>query len=346
MSDNVYSVLLGDDAPFSGLANNKYTEFLRRGVITAVYYNLKDNSNYNYNTIDIMWIDGQPYTSTNIPLSYPLISTNGWGIQIKPEVGDFVIAAFLPNSKPEILRFLKRSEFLQSGQVNENKQILNQYGDPIRIDGRGSYIPFREIAPGEISVKSKKEAELFMDDFGALKAIVRKQNKDCCNDRLFEISSGESILDEGTQKVKKDENGMNIQFQVLGHKNGFYNNVSENGSFTINNNGWNINCDIDNKMTIKNSTGDILTVDNGKINFMNNKGDSIEIYNGKIKIGTNAKEPAVLGDTLTNFMKTIIGIYNGHTHIYSPGGGSPTPTAPTTSQMTMQDFLSKKVDIQ
>lgn len=350
MSDNVYRVLMGDDAPFLGFGNDKYEEYLRRGKIVNVHYDLSQNNNqntYTFNTVDVAWIDGQNYVSTNIPLSYSLIS-NGWGIQIKPEIGDFVIAAFLPGSKPEILRFLKRSEFLQSGQVNvnENKQILNQYGDPIQIEGRGAYIPFRNIKPGEISIKSKKEAEAFLDDYGAVKIITRQQEKDCCNDRLWEISSGEQIIDEGTQEIKKDNKGNNVQFQILGHKNNFKQEYGSDGSFEIKNNGWNINCDIDNKLIVKNTLGDILTIDNGKINFTNSKGDSIEISGGKIKVGTNAIEPMVLGDTLTQFMSTIIGVFNGHTHLYSPGSGTPTATASPSTPMILQDFLSKKVFVE
>ena len=347
MGDNVYKVLMGDDAPFLGFSNEKYEEYLRRGKIVNVHYDLSQNNaqnTYTFNTIDVAWIDGQNYVSTNIPLSYSLIS-NGWGVQLKPEIGDFVIAAFLPGSKPEILRFLKRSEFLQSGQVdvNNNKQILNKYGDPIKIDGQGAYIPFRNIVPGEISIKSKKEAEVFLDDFGSFKTITRKQDNDSCNDRSFEISIGETIINEGTKEIKKDFKGNNVNYQILSHQNNFKNDIGSDGSFQITNNGWDISCDVENKLVIKNNNGDILTVDNGKINFLNSKGDSIEIADGKIKVGTNAQEPMVLGDTLTTFMSTIIGIFNGHTHLYAPGPGTPTPTAPPSAPMVLQDFLSKKV---
>lgn len=348
MSDNVYKVLMGDNAPFLGMSNERFTEYLRRGIITNVHYNFSHNNvqnTYNFNTIDVTWLDGQPYTSSNIPLSHSFISNNGWGIQIKPEIGDTVIAAFLPGAKPEILRFLKRSEFLQSGRVdvNNNKQILNQYGDPIKIDGEGAYIPFRNIVPGEISIKSKKEAEVFLDDSGSFKTITRKQDKDSCNDRSFEISIGETIVNEGTKEIKKDFKGNNVNYQILGHQNNFKNDIGSDGSFQITNNGWDISCDIENKLIIKNKQGDTLTVDNGKINFLNSKGDSIEIADGKIKVGTNAKEPMVLGDTLTSFMSTIIGVFNGHTHLYAPGPGTPTPTAVPSTPMILQDFLSKKV---
>lgn len=348
MSDNVYKVLMGDNAPFLGMSNERFTEYLKRGIITNVHYNFSHNNvqnTYNFNTIDVTWLDGQPYTSSNIPLSHSFISNNGWGIQIKPEIGDTVIAAFLPGAKPEILRFLKRSEFLQSGRVdvNNNKQILNQYGDPIKIDGQGAYIPFRNIVAGEISIKSKKEAEIFLDDSGSFKTITRKQDKDSCNDRSFEISIGETIINEGTKEIKKDFKGNNVNYQILGHQNNFKNDIGSDGSFQITNNGWDISCDVENKLVIKNNNGDILTVDNGKINFLNSKGDSIEIADGKIKVGTNAQEPMVLGDTLTSFMSTIIGIFNSHTHLYAPGPGTPTSTAVPSTPMILQDFLSKKV---
>lgn len=352
MSDNVYKVLMGDNAPFLGMANNKYDQYLRRGQIVNVHYELAENgqqNTYTFNTVDISWIDGQPYTSTNVPISHSYIGTNGWGIQLKPEIGDFVIAAFLPGAKPEILRFLKRSEFLQSGQVNINEgtQITNEYGDPVKKEGQGSYIPFRNIQPGEISIKSKKEAEIYLDDNGSAKIITRKQKpegeeQEFNPGRLVEISSGEQIINEGTGEIKKDFKGNNVNFQLLHHQNGFKQDLGSDGSFQVSNSGWDITCDTDNKLIIKNTGGDVLTVDNGKINFLNSQGDSIEIADGKIKVGTKAQEPMVLGNTLTAFMSTIIGIFNGHTHMYAPGPGTPTPTTPPTTPMVIKDFLSKK----
>lgn len=351
MGDNVYKVLMGENAPFLGLSNEKYTEYLRRGIIIATHYDIAQNNiqnTYTYNTVDITWVDSQPFTSLNVPISYPFISNDGWGIQVKPEIGDTVIAAFLPNSQPQILRFIKRSEFLQLGQtnINDGTQIVNEYGDPIKMDGQGAYNPFREIVPGEVSIKSKKEAEMYIDRNGAFKIITRTQDQEKNNERNQEISYGVSVVNESTGEIKTDFKGNNINYEHKDNQSGYSKTIGSDGSFTIKNNGWEIVCDNDKKLTIKNTTGDILTVDNGVINFKNNKGDSIEISGGKIKVGTSAHEPAVLGDTLTSFMETIIGVYNGHTHLYSPGGGKPTDTAAPTSLMEIEDFLSKKVVVE
>ena len=61
MSDNVYKVLLGDDAPFGGLANKNCNDRIIKGFITQVHYDLfsvSDDSkpvlqqNY-YRTVDV-----------------------------------------------------------------------------------------------------------------------------------------------------------------------------------------------------------------------------------------------------------------------------------------------------
>lgn len=346
MSDNVYKVLFGEDAPFLGLANEKYTEYLRRGIIIKTHYETILNNvqnTYNYNTVDITWLDGQPYTSVNVPLSYPFVSNEGWGFQVKPEIGDTVIAAFMPNSRPLILRFIKRAELLQLGQLNTNTgmPILDQYGDPLPMEGKGAYKPFREIEPGEISIKSKAKSEIYQDKNGAIKFITRTQGEE--TQRNQEISFGSSIVEDANQEIKKDSDGNLITYEHKDIQSGYKKIISSNGNFTIQNNGWEITFNSNDMMTIKNTEGDILSIDKGTITLKNKNGDSIEIANGKIKVGANASEPMVLGETLTQFMTTIIGIFNTHTHLYSPGGGTPTDTAIPANPMILEDFMSKKV---
>lgn len=306
MSDNVYKVLFGEDAPFLGLANEKYTEYLRRGIIIKTHYETILNNvqnTYNYNTVDITWLDGQPYTSVNVPLSYPFVSNEGWGFQVKPEIGDTVIAAFMPNSRPLILRFIKRAELLQLGQLNANTglPILDQYGDPIKMESKGAYKPFREIKAGEYSLKSKKGAEIYADDNGAFKIITRTQDE---NKRFLEISCGETIIDEGTGKVKE-----NIVFQMLNHKNGTEINVKSDGTINIKSLGIN--------------------------------GESIEINKDKVIIGNGLTQPAVLGNDLETYLNTIVDFINSHTHLGNLG----VPTTSPTTTITTQEILSKTTEV-
>lgn len=343
MSDNVYRVLMGSRAPFLGLANEKYTEYLRRGIIIDTHYDMvQENAQntYTYNTVDITWLDGQPFTSINVPLSYPFISNEGWGLQIKPEKGDTVIAAFLPNTQPQILRFIKRSEFLQLGQIDVSKsaQILDQYGDPIPMEGKGAYKPFREIVAGEYSLKSKKGAEIYADDNGSFKIITRTQEENSVRNQ--EISYGTKIINEVTNEPETDFKGNNVNYEHKDIQSGYSKIIGSDGSFVIKNNGWTIVCDSENKFTMTNESGDNLTIDNGTINFKNKQGDSIEISGGKIKVGTNAIQPMALGDSLLNFINTIIGIYNIHTHSIAEGVTLIPNELMTPATDT--DFLSQK----
>lgn len=359
MSDNIYKALFGDNAPFGGMANINYFDRTIKGQIENVHYEdlfVSDGKNQilnqnNYRTVDIKWLEGKPYTSTNVHIP-ELISYKGYGLNYLPSKGDIVYASFDSSNNPVITSVVARCSVYEHGVLNpeQNLPSLNKYGDPLLDTVIPSDIrptPIRYIKEGEISLISKNFAELYLDKEGAAKLITRQVlGGQQMGNRLFELSLGEKIIDEGTGKIKKDFKGNNINFQILGHQNGFKQNIGGDGSFQIQNNGWNIICDTENKLTIKNDNGDILTIDNGKINFLNSQGDSIEIADGKIKVGTNAIEPMVLGNTLTQFMTTIIGIFNGHTHLYAPGPGTPTPTAPPTAPMILQDFLSKKVFVE
>ena len=357
MSENITRLLFGDDAPFYGMANTTYYDRTIKGVIVKVHYNLIDTEtnppilNQNtYRTVDIDWLEAKPYRSEYVHIP-ELVAFKGYGLNYLPSVGDVVLASFNSNNDPVIINIVSRCSAYQHGALNDKTGLpeLNNYGDPIIdsvIPEEIRPTPIRYIEPGEISLISLNSAELYLDKYGSAKTIVRQQTSEQqMGNRLWELSIGEQIVDEGTNRPKIDNN-QNIQFQLLGHQNGFTNNVMSDGSFHIINQGWDITCNTDQSFIVKNNIGDTLTINNGTINFKNSQGDSIEISNGMIKVGTNAKEPMVLGDTLTSFMNTIISIFNSHTHLYSPGPGTPTSTATPTTPMVIQDFLSKKVVVE
>ena len=337
MSDNVYKVLLGDDAPFGGLANKNCNDRIIKGFITQVHYDLfsaSDNSkpvlqqNY-YRTVDVQWLEGKLYESKYVRIP-ETVSFKGYGLNYLPSVGDVVYAAFDTNNDPIIISIVARCSIFEHGALNDKTKLpeLNNYGDPlidIAINGDIRPTPIRYIKPGEISLKSLKEAELFLDNYGTIKQIVRKQNnKQQCGDRLWEISTGEQIIDESTGEIKKSSFGNNIQYQILGHQNNTYINVDEKGNLEINNDKCNIQIDKDGIIaaTIKN-------------------GEQIKITSNGIFLGDTTTQQAVLGNTLQALLIELINAYNSHTH--TGNLGFPTDSPKTT--VIMQDILSKTVEL-
>ena len=337
MSDNVYKVLLGDDAPFGGLANKNCNDRIIKGFITQVHYDLfsvSDDSkpvlqqNY-YRTVDVQWLEGKLYESKYVRIP-ETVSFKGYGLNYLPSVGDVVYAAFDTNNDPIIISIVARCSIFEHGALNDKTKLpeLNNYGDPlidIAINGDIRPTPIRYIKPGEISLKSLKEAELFLDNYGTIKQIVRKQNNEQqCGDRLWEISTGEQIIDESTKEIKKSSFGNNIQYQILGHQNNTYINVDEKGNLEINNDKCNIQIDKDGIIaaTIKN-------------------GEQIKITSNGIFLGDTTTQQAVLGNTLQALLIELINAYNSHTH--TGNLGFPTDSPKTT--VIMQDILSKTVEL-
>lgn len=286
MADNVYRILMGDNAPFLGSANINCFDRVCRGIITNTHYDLMTSQDetstqkvenlYNFQTVDVRWIDGKPYTSLNIHINNQ-ISLSGYGTQMLPDVGDMVIAGFMPGGLPIIIGYMKNMPYRQSGLIDtdNNKQKLNDYGDPVPNDASGSSLsvsPFRQITPGEWQTISKGKAEIYLDKNGAIKLITRKQVESGSKefgDRLWEISCGENIVDESTGKQKDAE------LEIKGVQNGFSLSVDKDGNITILNN------------------GNTITIDkNGKLNLINKKividSDNLKINDNLCEINTNS----------------------------------------------------------
>ena len=92
---------------------------------------------------------------------------------------------------------------------------------------------------------------------------------------------------------------------------------------------------------ITTSTGNSISLTDGIIKVADNQGNSITMNASGIQLGDNANFSAVLGESLNALLMSMITIFNTHTHVYSPGGGTPTPTAPTQTPMMIQDILSQ-----
>jgi len=218
------------------LVTNKQQNTLRYGRIIKVDNNLTTNSTKNeinvantngFQTIDISWLTGQNYVSLQVPLPYSYISRQGYGVQFLPSVGDYVIAYFLPSGLPLILGYSKVNPLQNAGVLDtENKEIKkNNFGDPL---SNNDNLPFRYIEPGEFNIISKNQAEIYLDKYGNIKLITRKQNENKgYHDRLYEITIGENIIDEATGE-KKD-----CQFEIKNYENNIRISINKDGQIQV-----------------------------------------------------------------------------------------------------------------
>lgn len=89
--------------------------------------------------------------------------------------------------------------------------------------------------------------------------------------------------------------------------------------------------------------GDFIGVEKIKNVFhMIWNGDLTFDVEGKIKIGSQAYQPAVLGDDLKQLLQNMITQFNTHTH----NGNLTIPTSPPTTPMVFSPIASQKVTIE
>ena len=364
MSDNIYRVLMGDNAPFLGMANTSYMDRVLRGVITKVHYEpMSESSNKNepilnqqsYRTVDVEMMEGKPGTYVNVHIP-ELVSMKGYGLNYLPSRGDIVLVAFDSNNSPLIVGIAARCSAYEHGSLSTQTFLpeLNEYGDvtpDIVIDQSIRPTPIRYIMPEELSLTSlNANSELYFDRYGTAKLISRipNLNQDCgqkLGKRLWEISVGQDIYDEGNKKIKQSSFGNNVQFQVLGHQNNCKVDFDSEGNIEVLNNGNNLKMQVNGNFNIVTSTGNSISLTDGVIKVADKQGNSITMNSAGIQLGDNAAFSAVLGESLNALLTSMIMIFNAHTHVYSPGGGTPTPTAPTQTPMTIQDILSKTIKL-
>ena len=158
MGDNIYKILMGDNAPFGGLANKNYFDRTLRGEIVAVHYKLMEDSGEkpqlfqsSYRTVDIRWLEAKPYTSCNVRIP-ELVSMYGYGLNYLPNIGDVVIASFNSGNNPQIINIIARASIFEHGALNDGTKLpeLNTYGDPLIDEAIAKDIrptPLRYILP-------------------------------------------------------------------------------------------------------------------------------------------------------------------------------------------------------
>lgn len=332
------------ETPYEGTEQiNPFTN-LRIGVVTKINNELVWNEAKNYNTVNLNWIDGQIYSENFVPVA-KIMSGNGYGIFTMPYPGDIVVAHFRKGSKPIILGFIDKNAYQSAGQQekdkdkennDDGKQILNDYGDvKAKDDTTDSFIPMRRLQSGEIYVKSRQQAELFMDANGMLKLIARGDFDATNNipERVVEVLMGKKLKDEWGNEIL-DSDGNNLTFQMLQNQTGTKLTLNTDGKFEVNSTNDNI---------VLNSNGNSLTLNkSGSITLEDSNGTKISLDGNNISIGANATSPIPLGDKLFTFLQQFVLSYNLHTHV-ATSLGSPT-TIPTIVQTApTSDMLSQTV---
>jgi len=368
MSDNVYRVLMGDNAPFMGMANINYFDRTLKGEIVNVHYEpMKETvdgpilNQIHYRTVDIRWLEGKPYTSLNVHIPELISFKGGYGLNYLPTIGDIVLASFDTNNKPNIISIVARCSAYNHGALSDEtlKPVLNEYGDVIIdtvVEQSVRPSPIRFIKEGEISLTSlNNNSEIYLDEFGATKIITRVPDTVLhsaetdggvqCGNRLWEISVGQDIYDEGSKELKQSSFGNNIQFQVLGHQNDCKVDFDSEGNIELKNKGNNLKLAKNGDFNLVTSTGNSISLTDGVIKVADKNGNSITMNSSGIQLGDNANFSAVLGESLNTLLESMIEIFNAHTHMYSPGSGSPTPTATTLTPMMISDVLSKTIKL-
>lgn len=373
MSDNIYRALMGDSAPFLGMANISYYDRMLRGIIVAVHYDpmsetLGENGKHilnqqSYRTVDVELMEGKPYKLKNVHIP-ELVSYLGYGLNYLPSNGDIVFVGFDSNNSPQIINIVARCSAYEHGALEDSTKLplLNEYGDPIIdkvITKSIRPTPIRYIVPGEISLTSANmNSEIYLDKYGSTKIISREpiyaenvkddilfENGLQCGKRLWEISVGQDIYDESTKLTKQSSLGNNVQFQVLGHQNGCKVDFDSEGNIEVTNNGNNMQMQVNGDFIVTTSTGNSISLTDGIIKVADKNGNSITMNSKGIHLGDNADFSAVLGESLNTLLQSMITIFNAHTHMYSPGSGHPTPTATTLTPMTISDILSKTIKL-
>ena len=349
MSDNVYRVLMGDNAPFLGMANISYYDRILKARIVKVHYEpmsetLGEDGKHilnqqSYRTVDIQLLEGKPITIEKVHIP-ELVSFRGYGLNYLPSKDDIVLVGFDSNDDPQILTIVARCSAYEHGALNDATMLplLNEYGD-VSIDKIITEAirptPIRYIKPGEISLTSlNNNNELYFDEKGTAKLISRipvlttegndYKNGLQCGNRLWEISLGQDIVNEGTREIKQSSFGNNVQFQVLGHQNDCKVDFDSEGNIELNTNRCNIQIDKD-----------------GVITATISDGEQIKITSSGIFLGNGTTQQAVWGNKLETLLIELINTFNAHTH--TGNLGYPTDSPKVT--VDMKDILSETVEL-
>lgn len=108
----------------------------------------------------VQYLDGIGGNS-QVPVSFPMIGGDGWGIFAMPTVGTMVALAYRPERQPVIVGYVALD---YSRYLSQNSSTSTSAG--------GSPLP-RDLQPGEINIHSKAGAEIHMSLAGGLLMMAK-----------------------------------------------------------------------------------------------------------------------------------------------------------------------------
>lgn len=281
-------------------------------------------------------------TTQGTPVQTNSVGTS-YGIYYVPSVGDLAVCGFRGPSLPVVLGWLPQ---------NLNKQ---QMDDGVRPSSFGQV---RTLISGELAIKAQQQNEVYLDQAGTVQIIVKQQPSgsgappidvnQVPSTELARISLGKTFEDDGDfatpvlstygdqivcqinlsngSKIQIDNSG-NVEIQASGQMHiGAPETMSVASGADLLTGALNTLMSSVNGMTIGAQTLDINTSGNS----------TWEAHNVNINQGSQGAARK-LDQTLSNastdaafwtFIQTLVTTFNLHTHLYSPGPGGATPTAP------------------
>lgn len=321
------------DRFFEGLERDNPHYYIRIGRIIEVINSLDNisedpESESILGKVKLSWLDWGG-RSEYIPISYPSFSNPildtdkkdilkgstqtgvACGIFHMPSIGDIAVCAFRQNAIPVIIGYLPANFKKQTTLTTRNTQ-----------SGWGN---IRLLNSGEYNIKSKQQAEVYLDRKGSIQLRVKEQpisetvspTDDLCN-----ITIG-NVWDEDFETQVKSSFDKNIQVKV---------NCS---------NGANIVIDTDGNIEINSTTGKEIKINSGTLNLDSTSSTTIDGSEVNINSGTKgvAREDDSVKSTSTEdstfwawFTSTLVTYINTHTHTgVTTGAGVSGPPSPPIS---------------
>ena len=308
-----------------------------------------------YRTATVKWQMGMLNgTSYNVPIPSG-VHSEGYGIDIIPCKGDVVICGAYSDKTMQILVVRSAAFSGLHGTMNGTDIVTNSFGDVIKADNVSTQMPVRYISQGEISIISKGQSEIFLDNDGTCRLIIRDKDTSWQNgdrtdeyphqflgDRLWELAVGRQIKNEATGDIERTDDGKDKQVVIHGYGNGLDLGIDSDGNISYGRkDGYTAHISANGDWDIS-SDRYAVSMKDGRLSVSIGGNELLSVDASSVKIGREGHEPAVLGSTLEGFLKDLVTTFNTHTHTIA----SPTSTlTPLPQAMPPQGILSGDVRV-
>lgn len=337
MSDSVDSILNLNE-PFEGSETDPYT-VLRVGRVVKVYASAEDVTDQDtadtlVGTLKVEWLDRTTPSDQVVPWSFPsfsnpLVSTTqeatnlsttpsqetsqtavggSSGIFFVPSEGDLVICGFRNPANPVVLGFLPH---------NLNKQQLTTAEKTAA--GLLSFGPFRTLRSGEYAIRSKQQAELYLDRAGSIQLVVMSQPSGSGTPPISTATVPATELARISLGVTYDQTFTSPTQTAEGR------NVACNITFAS---GAKIQVDVDGNINVQAAPTKTVNLNSGT--------------NGVARLTDATLSNNSTDSAFWTFMSNLVTTFNTHVHSVpgvTTGGGTTTsviPTVPMSSAPTAQ----------